>query len=330
MAITMKDIAEIVGVSESTVSRAINNKAGVGENTRQKILAVAKKYNFRPNQLARNLAKQSTNMLGLILPDISSLFYSEVARGIQDVARKNDYQLILCNTDNDSQEEKDYIDWMQNNKIAGIIFLGKGLDNDQIIKLGLSDYPLVLADRLIEELMIPSVIIDNNTGAYNATKHLINKGYKKIALINGPKKELRSQTRLQGYKNALADFGIDFKLEFVLNKELTREGGYQSFLELIELKEPPTAIFAANDLLAVGLVEAIKTAGYLIPEDIAVVGFEDTIVTSIINPSLTTVAQPMYQLGVTSAQKLLSLIADKELKEQIEILETELIIRDST
>ncbi len=326
----MKDIAEIVGVSESTVSRAINDKAGVGEETKQEILTVAKKYNFRPNQLARNLAKQSTNMLGMILPDISSLFYSEVARGIQDVARKNDYQLILCNTDNDSQEEKDYIEWMQNNKTAGIIFLGKGLDNDQIIKLGLSDYPLVLADRLIEELMVPSVIIDNNTGAYDATKHLINKGYKRIALINGPQEEIRSQSRLQGYKRALADFGIEFKHEFVLNKELTRKSGYQSFLELIELKEPPTAFFAANDLLAVGLVEAIKTGGYLIPQDIAVVGFEDTIVTSIINPSLTTVAQPMYQLGVKSAQKLLSLISEQEVKEQIEILETELIIRDST
>ncbi len=326
----MKDIAEIVGVSESTVSRAINDKAGVGEETKQEILTVAKKYNFRPNQLARNLAKQSTNMLGMILPDISSLFYSEVARGIQDVARKNDYQLILCNTDNDSQEEKDYIEWMQNNKTAGIIFLGKGLDNDQIIKLGLSDYPLVLADRLIEELMVPSVIIDNNTGAYDATKHLINKGYKRIALINGPQEEIRSQSRLQGYKRALADFGIEFKHEFVLSKELTRKSGYQSFLELIELKEPPTAFFAANDLLAVGLVEAIKTGGYLIPQDIAVVGFEDTIVTSIINPSLTTVAQPMYQLGVKSAQKLLSLISEQEVKEQIEILETELIIRNST
>ena len=330
MGITMKDIADIVGVSESTVSRAINDKAGVGEKTKKEILEVAKKYNFRPNQLARNLAKQSTNIIGLILPDISSLFYSEVAKGIQDVARQNDYQLILCNTNNDSQEEKDYIEWMQNNKIAGIIFLGKGLDNDQIIKLGLSDYPLVLADRLIEELMIPSVIIDNNTGAYNATKHLIKKGHENIALINGPQKELRSQSRLQGYKKALVDFGIEFKPELVLNKELTRESGYQSFLELIEFKEPPTAIFAANDLLAVGLVEAIKTGGYLIPQDISVVGFEDTIVTSIINPSLTTVAQPMYQLGVTSAQKLLSLINEKEIKEQIEILETELIIRDST
>ncbi len=325
----MKDIAKIVGVSESTVSRAINNKPGVGEKSKEEILEVAKKYNYRPNQLARNLAKQSTNMLGLILPDISSLFYSEVAKGIQDVARENNYQLILCNTDCDSQEEKDYIEWMQNNKIAGIIFLGKGLDNDEIIKLALSDYPLVLADRLIEELMIPSVIIDNNAGAYNATEHLINKGYEEIALINGPKKELRSQSRLQGYKKALVDFGIEFKSELVLNKELTRESGYQSFLELMEFENPPTAIFAANDLLAVGLVEAIKTGGYLIPDDIAVVGFEDTIVTSIINPSLTTVAQPMYQLGVLSAQKLFSLIKEEEVKEQIKILETELIVRDS-
>lgn len=330
MSITMKDIATMLGVAESTVSRAINNKPGVGEETRAKILELAKKYNYKPNLLARNLAKQETNMIGLILPDISSLFYSEVTRAIQDIAIKKGYQVIVCNTDTNEDRESAYIEWLQANKIAGIIFLGDGLVNNQIVKLGLSDYPIVLANRLVEEVMLPSVIIDNTTGAFEATKHLLEKGYKRIALINGPQDNMQSQNRLQGYQQALMKYSIDYDAKLVVNKDWSREGGYEGFLELLELESPPTAIFAANDLIAVGVIEAIKMGGYLIPEDIAVVGFEDTIVTSIIEPPLTTVAQPMYQLGVDSAKKLFSLIEEEEVEENIEVLASELIVRKST
>ncbi|OCL25738.1 LacI family transcriptional regulator [Orenia metallireducens] len=330
MSITMKDIASILGVSESTVSRAINNKPGVGEETKKKILDVAKRYNYQPNLLARNLARQESNMIGLILPDISSLFYSEVTRAIQDVATKNDYQVIVCNTDGDEEREAAYIEWLQGNKIAGIIFLGDGLANNKIINLGLSGYPIVLANRLVEEVMLPSVIIDNNTGAFEATKHLLEKGHKRIALINGPKDNLVSQNRLQGYRQALKEYSLDYDPKLIVNKDWSRECGYQGFLELLDLEEPPTAIFAANDLIAVGVIDAIKMGGYLIPEEIAVVGFEDTIVTSIIEPSLTTVAQPMYELGANSAKKLFSLIEDEDIKENIEILTSKLIVRKST
>jgi DNA-binding LacI/PurR family transcriptional regulator len=326
----MKDIASILGVSESTVSRAINNKPGVGEETKKKILDVAKRYNYQPNLLARNLARQESNMIGLILPDISSLFYSEVTRAIQDVATKNDYQVIVCNTDGDEEREAAYIEWLQGNKIAGIIFLGDGLANNKIINLGLSGYPIVLANRLVEEVMLPSVIIDNNTGAFEATKHLLEKGHKRIALINGPKDNLVSQNRLQGYRQALKEYSLDYDPKLIVNKDWSRECGYQGFLELLDLEEPPTAIFAANDLIAVGVIDAIKMGGYLIPEEIAVVGFEDTIVTSIIEPSLTTVAQPMYELGANSAKKLFSLIEDEDIKENIEILTSKLIVRKST
>lgn len=328
--ITMKDIAAKLGVSESTVSRAINNKAGVGESTRQKILDIARKYNYQPNLLARNLARQESNMIGLILPDISSSFYSEVTRAIQDIATENGYQVIVCNTDGDEKREATYIEWLQGNKIAGIIFLGDGLANNKIINLGLSGYPIVLANRLVEEVMLPSVIIDNNTGAFEATKHLLEREHKRIALINGPKDNLASQNRLQGYQQALKEYHLDYDSQLIINKDWSRECGYQGFLELLNLEEPPTAIFAANDLIAVGVIDAIKMGGYLIPEEIAVVGFEDTIVTSIIEPPLTTVAQPMYELGANSAQKLFALIEDEDIEEDIEILTSKLIVRKST
>jgi DNA-binding LacI/PurR family transcriptional regulator len=330
MGITMKDIAEMVGVAESTVSRAINNKPGVGEETRQEILKIANKHNFRPNQLAQNLARQETQMIGLILPDITSLSYSEVARGIQDTAREEGYQLLLCNTDGDQDQEIKYMNWLQSNQIAGAIFLGRQLASEQIIKLGLEDYPLVLANRLVEEMMIPSVIIDYKEGAYKAVHHLLDQGYHRIGLVNGPQDNWQAQNRLQGYKQALKDEKVEFDSELVVNKEWSREGGYQGFLELVELPEPPEAIFAANDLLAAGVVEAIKMGGYLIPHDLAVVGFEDTVVTSVIDPPLTTVAQPMYKLGIEAAHKLFSLIKEEELEQQIEVLDCELIIREST
>ncbi|PRX21812.1 LacI family transcriptional regulator [Orenia metallireducens] len=330
MSITMKDIAAKLGVSESTVSRAINNKPGVGEDTKQKILNLARRYNYQPNLLARNLARQESNMIGLILPDISSLFYSEVTRAIQDIATKHGYQVMVCNTDSDEKRESAYIEWLQGNKIAGIIFLGNGLANNKIINLGLSGYPIVLANRLVEEVMLPSVIIDNNTGAFEATKHLLERGHKRIALINGPKDNLTAQNRFRGYREALKEYNLDYDPSLIINKDWSRECGYQGFLELLNLEEPPTAIFAANDLIAVGVIEAIKMGGYLIPEEIAVVGFEDTIVTSIIEPPLTTVAQPMYELGANSAKKLFSLIEDEDIEENIEILTSKLIVRKST
>ncbi|AGB40138.1 transcriptional regulator [Halobacteroides halobius DSM 5150] len=330
MSITMKDIAQIVGVSESTVSRAINNKPGVGEKTRKEILKVANKYNFSPNQLARNLAKQESKMIGLILPDISSLFYSEVARAIQDFALKKGYQVVICNTDGAREQENNYIEWLQSNQIAGAIFLGDRLVSNQIMKLGLSDYPVVLANRLVEGVTLPSVIIDNTSGAYKAMEHLLDKNYQNIALINGPQDNWQAQNRLRGYKQALKDFNLEFNSNLVLHQEWDRESGYQGFLELVKLEEPPEAIFAANDLIAAGVVEAIKMGGYLVPQDIAVVGFEDTVVTSIIDPPLTTVAQPMYQMGTQAVNKLFTLIEDDVRGEEIEILDCELIIREST
>ncbi|TDX44387.1 LacI family DNA-binding transcriptional regulator [Orenia marismortui] len=330
MGVTMKDIARMIGVSESTVSRAINNKPGVGAKTKKKILRLVEKYNYQPNQLAQNLAKQESNMIGLLLPDISSLFYSEAARAIQDIAAKEGYQVIVCNTDGDEDREKNYIDWLQANKIAGIIFLGYGLANNKIINLGLSNYPIVLANRLVEEVMIPSVVIDNATGAFGATIHLLEKGHKRIALINGPQDNLQSQNRLQGYKQALNNYNIDYNPKLVIHKDWSRESGYEGFLELLDSDEVPTAIFAANDLIAVGVIEAIKMGGYMIPHDIAVVGFEDTIVTSVIEPALTTVSQPMYELGANSVRKLFSLINKEEVEEKIEILASKLIVRKST
>ncbi|MGM0501316.1 MAG: LacI family DNA-binding transcriptional regulator [Bacillota bacterium] len=330
MSITMKDIAEIVGVSESTVSRAINNKPGVGEETRTEILKVAQERNFQLNRLAQNLAKQETNVIGLLLPDISSLFYSDVARGVQDYATKHGYQVIVCNTDEDREQEENYIKWLKSNKVAGMIFLGGGLANNEIVKLGLSDYPIVLANRLVEEVSLPSVIIDDTSGSFKITKHLLEKGYSEIALLLGPDNSWQSQNRLQGYKRALKKAGVEYNSDLVLNMSWSREGGYQGFLELMDLENPPQAIFAANDLIAVGVVEAVKMGGCFIPQDIAVAGYDDTIITSIIDPPLTTVSRPMQQLGRKSAKKLLAIINDEDFSPEIEILESKLIIREST
>ena len=330
MDITMKDIAEIVGVSESTVSRAINNKPGVGQKTRQKILKVAKERNFQPNRVAQNLAKQKTNVIGLLLPDISSLFYSDAARGVQDYAAKQGYQVIVCNTDKEMEEELNYINWLKSTQVAGMIFLGGGLVNSEIIKLGLTDYPLVLANRLVEEVPLPSVLIDDTSGSFKATNHLLEKGYSRIGLLLGPKNSWLSQNRLQGYKEALQKKNIEYDPDLVLNKSWSRKGGYQGFLDLMDLDESPRAIFAANDLMAVGVVEAIKLGGYFIPQDIAVVGFDDTIVTSVIDPPLTTVKRPMYELGVNAAKKLFALIKEEDSGQEIEILDSELVIREST
>jgi len=329
--LTLKDIAEMVGVAESTVSRAINGKPGVGEKTRKEILKIAREYNFKPNKLAQGLAKQETHILALLLPGLSQGNYSQIIENIESVAEAAGYQIILCNTDNDLEKEKSYLDLLEEKRVDGAIILGGEIADQHIVNTKLRGHDnIVLVNRLCEEILIPTILIDSSQGAYLATNHLLDLGYENIALITGNSNDYIESEKIKGYKNALVDHGLNFNSNLVIETDGTREAGYQAFLNLVDLQTPPDSFFVTDELLSVGLVEAIKMGGYFIPQDYPVVSYGDTIINSIVEPELTRVKEPLSQAGRMAAEVLINLINNEEAEEEIKVLKPELKKCEST
>ena len=331
MPLTLKDIAEMVGVAESTVSRAINGKPGVGEETRQEILKIAREYDFKPNKLAQGLAKQETHILALLLPGLSQGNYSQIIENFETVAEEAGYQIILCNTHNDLDKEKTYLNLLEEKRVDGAVILGGEIADQHIVNTKLrGNDNIVLVNRLCEEILIPTILIDSSHGSYLATEHLLELGYDNIALITGNDDDYIESEKIKGYKNALVEHNIEFNPNLIIETDGSREAGYEAFLNLVDLKTPPDSFFVTGDLLSVGLVEAIKMGGYFIPQDYPIVSYGDTIINSIVEPELTRVVEPLSQAGSLAAEVLINLINDEKAKEEIKVLKPELKKCEST
>ncbi|MFW6034699.1 MAG: LacI family DNA-binding transcriptional regulator [Halothermotrichaceae bacterium] len=331
MSLTLKDIAKMVGVAESTVSRAINNKPGVGKKTKAKIMEIVKEYNYKPNQLAQGLAKNETHMLAIILSDLTTPGYTEIIKSIEAKVNKSGYQLIICNTDNNPQKEKAYLQLLENNRVDGAVIVGGELADKNILNLALNkDNQIVLVNCLAEEMLIPTILIDSSHGSYLATQHLYEQGAEKIAFIMGNNKDFQESEKLDGYKQALKDLEISFYGDYVIETGGTRKDGFDSFFDLMALANPPQAFLATSDLLSVGLTEAVKMGGYFIPDDFLIVGYGESLITSIIEPALTVIAEPLNQLGELAASYLLKLVQDDPLESVIRVLKPVLKMRKST
>src|SRR5690554_46416 len=331
MPLRLKDIARMVGVSESTVSRAVNNKPGVGEETKKKIMGLVREYNFKPNQFAQGLASNETHIIALILSDLNAPGYSEIIKNIEEVANKRGYQLVLCNTGNDLEKEKAYLQLVSNNRVDGAIIIGGELADKNVLNVALNDDDIiVLVNCFSEEMLIPTILVDNSQGAYIATGHLLELGLERIAIVMGTADDFMESAKLDGYKEALRDNNLSLSDELIIETEGTREAGYKSFFSLLERGEIPQGFFVTSDLLAVGLIEAIKMGGYFIPDDFPIVAYGDSLITSIVSPSLTVVAEPLEEIGKLSARYLIDLINNKPPEELIRVLEPVLIMRESS
>ncbi|MCC3145862.1 LacI family transcriptional regulator [Halanaerobium sp. Z-7514] len=331
MQITLKDIARMAGVAESTVSRALNDKKGVGEETKLKILKIAKEHNYRPNQLARGLAAKKTNMIAVFLSEMDSPSNIEIVKHLEAAAESEDYQIILCNTNNQEEKEKRYLSLLESNQVDGAIFIGGKLVGSHLLRASFSsDNSIVLVNRLAEENFFTSVLTDYSSGIYQAVKHLIKQGYQKIALVSGPKDNLVEEEKTTGYMEALEESELKLNHDLIYSTESSREAGYNAFLKIIESEVIPDAFISTKELTTIGLVEAIKMGGYFIPDDFAVVGYGDNILTSIIEPPLTVLSEPLAELAKKSFYFLLKLINDGLDSQKIEVLNPSLIIRDSS
>jgi DNA-binding LacI/PurR family transcriptional regulator len=328
-AITMRDIAERAGVSIGTVSHVINENAPVREKLRRRVLDAIEELGYQPSELARGLRRNKTSILGMIIPDITNPFFPAVVRGAEDVAYQNSYELMLCNTDNDPAKERAYLHELRSYRMAGLILIPSV--NSQInprtdLPRGT---PVVCLDRRPARWEGDSVTVDNVSGATAATDYLLQMGHRHIAAITGSLQLTNAKARLEGFRTALARAHVEVDPEYIQEGRFDRLSGYEKTRTLLQLRPRPTALFASNDLIALGVLTALREAGMHCPDDISIVGFDDQEFAEFIQPALTTVAQPGYQMGAKGAGMLLKRVQGFDGPWQHAVLTTELKIRQS-
>jgi len=327
--VTIQDVAKAAGVSVATVSRVLNNHPSVSEKTRKKVQKVIEELNYQPNLLGRNLRRSETKMILVLLQNIANPFYSKVIKGIEDVGHRNGYYITICNTDSDPDKENVYLKLLKNRLVDGVIFLAPIISDEELTEIG-KNYSVVQCCEYKELAEVSSVSIDNEAAAYKATQHLINQGHKRIGMINGISGFISETLREKGYKRALQEAGIQIDPGLIIKESYGYKGGQRAAKYFLSIEKRPTAIFAVSDIIAIGAIKEIKDNGLSVPDDIAVVGFDDTGIASMYDPPLTTVAQPRYDLGRVAMEIMLERIKNNEAESRRVFLEHNLIIREST
>ena len=328
---TMKDVAQRAGVSPSTVSHVINETRFVSQQLRDRVLRAMRELNYQPSAVARSLRTKKTQVVALVIPDITNPYFPEVARGVQDVAEENEYSVILCNTDRARGRELRFLKALRGQWVDGLILNPSEVTSGDLQDLQDAQIPVVLIGSQIDHPDLDVVMVDNVQGAYDAVSHLIDLGHRRIGLVGGSRTASSGEQRFQGYIRALADHDIPIDEEIITEGRFTREGGYESMKRLLALQSPPTAVFASSDVMAIGALMAIQEEGLQVPNDVSLVGFDDIAEASTTTPKLTTVSQPKYQTGEVAAQLLFDRVEGASPGERQKIvLSHQLVIRDST
>ena len=332
--ITIYDLAKKLNISIATVSRALKDDPVVSKKTKKKIADLAQEMGYRSNNFARNLRNQKTNTIGVIVPRLNSYFMSTVIAGIESIANKEGYNLIISQSSESFDKEMASAKTMFNNRVDGVL-VSLAYDTENLAHFNSffkRHIPLIFFDRVVEDENSTNILIDNRKAAYEATTHLIKQGCKRIVHITATPKRNVYVDRLQGYKHALSDNDIPFKEDYVIISNLSQEAGAIAAQEILQMNPLPDAVFVANDNCAVGCMLALKHAGIKIPEDIAFVGFNNDPVSKVIEPNLTTINYPGYEMGEVAARNLINHLNGKATIQSTNtiILRSELIIRDSS
>jgi LacI family transcriptional regulator len=326
---TIYDVARAAGVSTSTVSHVLNGTRYVSDDTKQRVQRVMAELRFRPNSLARSLVRQETQTIALLVPDNRNPFFAELARGIEDHGFHSGYNVILCNSDRSRDKEIAYLDMVQSKRVDGIVYMTTSADVDQLHTMFDQRIPVVAFDR--EYAGIDALLLDNIGGGYAATRHLIDLGHRRIACIAGPDALTRSHGRIMGYEQALHDAGLPRDPALLQAGNWTFESGWAAAQRLLALPTPPTAIFACNDTMAVGVMTCLHGHGIGVPHDISVVGFDNIALSEYVVPPLTTYSTPLGEVGQQLCQLLLDRINGDTVREpQRVVVEGELVVRQST
>lgn len=331
---TIKDVARLAKVSPSTVSRVIADHQRISRKTKEKVRKVMAELNYHPNMIARSLIKRSSQTLGLVLSRstdsaFSNPFFPEIIRGISAVTQSYHYNLMLATAQDYSEEAKQCLRMISEKRVDGAFLLAPRVSDELVRELSANNYPFVVVGRIPEAIKCYSVNNDNIQAAYSVTRHLLNLGHHRIAFLNGPDDFIFCQDRFEGYRLAFREFGLEPDPAFIKNGGFSQQEGYRITMDLIKSKPRPTAIFCVDDVIALGAYRAVKELGLTIPKDVAVIGFNDDPLASVIEPSLTTVRIPIYEMGVAAAEMMIQVLEGKDIFPMQKILSSELILRDS-
>jgi LacI family transcriptional regulator/LacI family repressor for deo operon, udp, cdd, tsx, nupC, and nupG len=329
---SLQEVARRAKVSIATVSRVLNKSDKVVPETRAVVEQALLDLGYRPSRVARRLRMNSgrAHLVGLIIPDIQNPFYAEIARGVEDVAYANEYALILCNSDENLDKERFYLDVMRDESVDGLVLPPFDDSDAAVIEMVKTGLPVVCVDRSLAKVQTDLVEVDNHRGAFAAVNHLIEKGHRHIALIEGRSDVSTSRERRRGYLDALAAHGITARKEIMRSGDFKQESGRVLANELFDLRKPPTALFVCNNLMTVGALAALHHRGLRVPHDVAVVGFDDLPWAEALDPPPTVVRQPAYEVGRQAMELLLKRIIEPARPAVTVRLLPELVIRRST
>ncbi|GIM28527.1 catabolite control protein A [Clostridium polyendosporum] len=330
MKITINEIAEMAGVSKATVSRVLNQSKPVSDEIRDKVIKVIEETGFNPNSIARSLVIKKTYLIGIVIPEIANPYFSQLVRGIEDEANARDYNIVICNADNEFQKENKSLQVLKNKQVDGIVFLTSHLLEEHNLFFKTNSIPTVIIGTNSKEFNIPFVDIDNFTAAYDVVRYVVSLGHSSIGLIRGPLTYQNvSFFRLEGYKKALQDHGFPFEEHLVKSGDYKFESGYAAMEEFLKQDSKPTVIFAMNDEMAIGAMSCAIDSGLSVPEDISIIGFDDISLASMVRPMLTTVNQPVYEMGLESIKILINMIQCPDKKVENVIFPHKIIERQS-
>lgn len=324
---TLRDLAKTVGVSASTASRALNNNTAISEEIRKRVVKAAKDAHYIPNSLARGLALKRSQLVGLVVPSIANPFFAEILRGAHDMAQQKEYVVALCDTQRSREREHLFSERLLQSQVDGIIVTGSVMLDDQMRQWRQRNIPLVLAGRRSAGLGVSSVSVDDVSAGFQATGYLISKGHKRILFLGGTADSTATKDRQRGYLEALENHGLAPLTSY---GDYTMECGFKHAAEIARSARRPDAVFAANDLMAIGLIMGLAGFGVKVPGDLAVMGCDDISMGALIRPALTTVQIPMYEIGVRAMGLLLQILDNGEnARAESILLDCQMVTRDS-
>jgi LacI family transcriptional regulator len=328
---TIYDVAREAGVSMATVSRVVNGNPNVKPTTRKKVLEAIEQLGYRPNAVARGLASKRTTTVGVIIPDISSIFFSELARGIEDIATMYKYNIILCNSDQNKEKEIHLINTLLEKQVDGIVYMGGEITEEHAAQFKRSPVPIVLAATLDQEKDFPSVNIDYKQAAEDAVTTLIEKGHTRIGMLSGSLDDpINGFQKFAGYRSAIEKKNLEFDENLIVLGDYTYDSGIEAMDTFTTMQDKPTAIFASSDEMALGVIHGAQDKGFNVPGDFDVIGFDNTRLSVMVRPTLTTVVQPMYDIGAVSMRLLTKFMNKEEVTDHTVQLPHRIEFRQST
>jgi len=334
VSITIKEIARQLNISKSTVSRALRDSSEISEDTKKKVIDLAELLNYYPNPIAISLLKNRTQTIGVIVPDIANRFYSSAIGGVEDIAYSRGFHTMIYQSHEQLERERSATRHIASRRVDGLVVAisSQSEDIDHFASLQEQGIPVVFFDRVSDAMQTHKVRVDDYKGAYEATEHLIMRGCKRIAHIAGPQPLSITRFRLDGYKDALKKYGMEFEEKWVLHSEVTQAGGTERTYQLMAMRERPDAIFGASERITMGVHWALRQLGYRMPDDVAVIGFCDSAMSLLLDPPVSAVTQPAFEMGQHATNLLLDLIESKSTPAEFEtrVLQSNLVINKSS